>query len=47
MKRSECFEVDLEARFGKVKMEQAQMNFLRGGDGDGSEDHDGPWDPPH
>jgi len=46
MKRLEFFKVDLETRFSESKLEHAQMYFLRGGDGDGGQGSDGPWDPP-
>ena len=43
MKRSDDFNVDLAARFSESELEQIQMNFLRGGDGDGGQDPDDPW----
>lgn len=46
MKRSEFFNVDLEARFSETKLECTQMNFLRGGDYDGGQGATDPWDPP-
>ena len=46
MKKSVCDNVDLEARFSDAGMANTQMDFLRGGDGDGGQGADGPWDPP-
>jgi len=46
MKRSDFFNVDLEARFNEAKMDDSQMNFLHGGDGDGGQGSSDPWKPP-
>ncbi len=36
----------MEARFRNAKLEKNKMNFLLGGDGDGSQPgNDDPWDP--
>lgn len=46
MKRKPMPNSDLEARFRNERMERMKMNFLRGGDGDGSQPgNDDPWDP--
>jgi len=43
MKRSTMTKTNLEARFNAEKMEDRKMNFLKGGDADGSEPGTNPW----
>ena len=46
MKKARFSISDMEARFNKEKLVKNKMNFLLGGDGNGSQPGtDDPWDP--
>jgi hypothetical protein len=45
--KKQLFEtVEFEKRFQNEKLEEKQLNYLRGGDGDGSEPGISPWPKP-
>ena len=45
MKKKETKKIDLTQKFSKEMMEDTKMNYLVGGDGDGSQGAtDDPWD---
>ncbi len=37
MKKKAMFDANLEARFSQEKMDDSKLNYLKGGDGDGSQ----------
>ncbi len=43
MKKKAMFNANLEARFSQEKMDDSKLNFLKGGDGNGSQPGIDPW----
>ena len=43
MKKKAMFKTNLKARFSQEKLDDNKLNFLKGGDGDGSQPGIPPW----